>query len=265
MDAASSLSFQDRAIAITGGASGIGLAVAKTLLMLGATVYIADLAQDVPNDLKDCERVHFMGKCDVTKRTACKEFIDSIPGRVDGLVTCAGVAPFEGKLAPDEIFQLDMNVNVAGTWNVVTETIRRMTGQEQLVRAGTVPGTVRDVGQGSIVTFGSGAALRGVPGLAAYCASKHAVLGLTRTWAKDFPGLRVNMIAPGLTDTPMAQSTMTANTDASARDLAKNLVAGTPKGRLAYPTDIADAVIFLLSDWSSFITGQALPVNGGNF
>ncbi len=69
---------------------------------------------------------------------------------------------------------------------------------------------------------------------------------------------------PGLTDTPMAKSAMTENKDTSASDLGKSLIAGIPKGRLAYATDIADAVIFLLSDWSSYITGQCIPVNGGN-
>lgn len=73
----------------------------------------------------------------------------------------------------------------------------RISSQEDLELPGVVAGSVRSVGQGSIVNVGSGASLRGVAGLAAYTASKHAVMGLTRTWARDFPKMRVNLVAPG--------------------------------------------------------------------
>lgn len=96
------------------------------------------------------------------------------------------------------MFQRIMDINVKGTWNMATEAFERMEKQENLEPAGIVPGSVRSVGQGSIVNLGSGASLRGVSGLATYAASKHAVLGLTRSWARSFPNLRVNLVAPGM-------------------------------------------------------------------
>ncbi|KAI1613512.1 putative short chain alcohol dehydrogenase [Exophiala viscosa] len=261
-----SLSFAERNIAITGGGSGIGLAIVKTLLLLGANVYVVDLMETPPKEIADQERLHFTGKCDITKREACRKFLDTIPGRLDGLVSCAGVCPWEGKLPSDDLYRLNMEVNVTGVWNMGTEAIRRMSEQQDLEAPGAVPGATRSVGQGSIVNIGSGASLRGLQGLAAYTASKHAVLGLTRSWAKDFPRLRVNAVGPGVTDTPLARGAMGGTPeDRSAVKLTQALIESIPKGRMAYPSDIADSVVFLLSDWSSFITGQILPVNGGNF
>jgi NAD(P)-dependent dehydrogenase (short-subunit alcohol dehydrogenase family) len=154
--------------------------------------------ESAPVDVADHKRLHFTGRCDITKREACRQFLDSIPGRLDGLVNCAGVCPWEGKLPPDEIYRVNIEVNVTGVWNMGTEAIRRMGTQESLEVPGIVPGSTRSVGQGSIVNIGSGASIRGLQGLAAYTASKHAVLGLTRSWAKDFPGLRVNAVGPGM-------------------------------------------------------------------
>ena len=133
----------------------------------------------------------------MTERDACRSFIDSIPGRLDGLVNSAGVSGWEGKIGADAVYQRTMDVNVTGTWNMTTEALRRMSTQEDVEAPGIVPKSVRSVGQGSIVNVGSGASLRGVAGLAAYTASKHAVLGLTRSWARDFPKMRVNLVAPG--------------------------------------------------------------------
>lgn len=165
---------------------------------MGAEVHVADLCGSPPDELQGQEKFFFTGGCDVSKRAACRDFLDSIPGRLDGVVNCAGVAPFEGTTPTDEVFRLNMDVNVTGTWNMGSEAIARLSRQEDLTRPGIVPGTVRTVGEGSIVNIGSGASLRGTNGMAAYTASKHAVLGLTRSWAKDHPGMRVNCVAPGM-------------------------------------------------------------------
>lgn len=158
---------------------------------------MADIIEKSPRCLTEEKRLHFTGRCDITDREACKAFLDSIPGRLDGLVNCAGVSRWEGKIASDELYRLTMEVNVTGTWNMGTEALHRMSLQDDIERPGAYDGTRRSVGQGSIVNVGSGASLRGLPGLAAYSASKHAILGLTRSWAKDFPKLRVNAVAPG--------------------------------------------------------------------
>lgn len=183
---------------LQGGASGIGLALVKALASRGAQVYIADISPSPPQDLAALDNVHFTGNCDITSRAACKSFIDAIPGRLDGLVNCAGICPAEDKIVPDELFAKIMAVNVTGSWNMGTEAIRRMNGQELRSTEGLVPGSTRTLPAGVIVNITSGAAMRGIANLAAYCTSKHAVLGMTRAWAKDWPNLRINSVAPGM-------------------------------------------------------------------
>lgn len=168
---------------------------------------MADIADHCPAEPTENEHLHFTGKCDVTRRAACKAFLDSIPGRLDGLVNCAGISKFEGKWSTDATFQDTMLVNVTGTWNMTTEALQRMSGQEDIEHRGPIKGAMRSVGQGSIVNIGSGASVRGLPGLAAYTASKHAILGLSRSWARDFPKLRVNVVAPGWFPRSKAAST----------------------------------------------------------
>lgn len=169
----------------------------KTLLILGATVHVADIAAQIPPELADEDACHITLRCDVTTRQSCKAFMESIKGRLDGLVNCAGTSCWEGKIGADAVYQRTMDINVTGTWNMATEAFQRMSLQEVVEVPGIVPKSIRSVGQGSIVNVGSGASLRGVSGLAAYTASKHAVLGLTRSWARDFPTMRVNLVAPG--------------------------------------------------------------------
>ena len=168
-----------------------------TLLQLDAIVYVADIADSAPHDLVGRRNVHFTFCCDVTKPKSCEDFINSITGRLDGLVNCAGISGWEGIIGTDETYRRTMAINVTGTWNMTTLFLRRMSTQADSEVPGIIPGSIRSVGQGSIVNVGSGASLRGVSGLAAYTASKHAVLGLTRSWAKDFPKLRINLVAPG--------------------------------------------------------------------
>ena len=172
--------------------------MSRGLALQGASVYVADLAKEPPAELVKETNIHYTGGCDIASRAACKNFLDAIPGRLDGLVNCAGICPSEGKMASDDMYQRIMAVNTTGTWNVGTEAILRMSQQEQRTQPGLVPGSERTCGAGSIVNIGSGASLRGIPNLAAYAASKHAVLGLTRSWAKEWTNLRINMVAPGL-------------------------------------------------------------------
>lgn len=101
-------------------------------------------------------------------------------------------------MASDELYTKIMAVNVTGTWNIGTAVIRRMAQQESLSATGLLPGSERTLGAGNIVNIASGGALRGIGGMAVYSASKHAVLGLTRSWAKDWPSLRINAVAPGM-------------------------------------------------------------------
>jgi NAD(P)-dependent dehydrogenase (short-subunit alcohol dehydrogenase family) len=166
------------------------------LLNAGASVYVADIAK-CPPELQSESKLHYKDNCDITSREACKAFINSIAGRLDALVNCAGICPHEGKMASDELFARIMAINVTGSWNMGTEAIRKMTEQHGSSAPGLLPGTERSLGAGTIINIASGASLRGIAGLGAYCTSKHAVLGMTRSWAKEWPSLRVNAVAPG--------------------------------------------------------------------
>jgi NAD(P)-dependent dehydrogenase (short-subunit alcohol dehydrogenase family) len=144
------------------------------------------------------DNIHFVGGVDIANREQCHGFFNNIPGRIDGLVNCAGICPAEGQMASDEVFTRIMEVNVRGTWNMGTEAILRMSKQEQKTSIpGLLPEFTRTPGAGRIVNFASGAGIRGIANIAGYCASKHAVVGLTRAWAKDWPCLRINAVAPG--------------------------------------------------------------------
>lgn len=182
---------------LQGGGSGIGLAVARGLASKGAAVYVADITQQAPAELQGQANVHFFADLDVSSRAACKAFLDAIPGRLDGVVNSAGICPLEGKMASDDLYERVMAVNVGGTWNMGTEAILRMSQQDAHTSEGLVPGSERSLPAGSIVTISSGAGMHGVANLAAYSASKHAVVGLTRSWAKDWPSLRINSVSPG--------------------------------------------------------------------
>ncbi|KAH0847596.1 3-oxoacyl-[acyl-carrier-protein] reductase FabG [Fonsecaea pedrosoi] len=257
---------------VTGAGSGIGLETVRKLVNASAVVHAVDLVATPPPDYKEWQQqqqrqqgqVHFHGSVDVSSRVAVTKLYDAIRAispRIDGLVNSAGVCPGgDGYLQSDETYDLTMRVNVTGTWNV-TMALLALVDQESPNRGrdGPAPATTR----ASIVNLGSSASLCPWPTLAAYTASKHAVLGLTRSWSHDWAhkGVRVNMVAPGGTDTPLARAQLA---DGAGRGEA--LTAGLaliPLGRLGRPEEQADAIVFLLSEAASYITGQVLPVNGG--
>jgi len=250
--------FANRAFIVTGGSSGIGLSTAHKLLKLSATVHVIDKATAAPSDLQS-KHSHFYGGVDVSSREEVSKCFTSILQRtpdIYGLVNCAGICPNSGGyIESDEVYKATMNVNVDGTWYMSTEFLRYI---ESRHKCEPVEGIA------SIVNIGSSASIKGFSTLAAYCASKHAVLGLTRTWAMDFAsrGVRVNLVAPGGTDTPLARAQVEA-AGTRGEMSAKNGAALIPLARFGRPDELADAILFLLSDQSSYITGQVLPVNGG--
>jgi NAD(P)-dependent dehydrogenase (short-subunit alcohol dehydrogenase family) len=133
-----------------------------------------------------------------------------------------------------------------------------LTGVFLCMRAELPP--MRAQGAGAIVNLSSGAGVIGAPGLAHYCASKHGILGLTRTAALENAraGVRVNAVCPGSTDTPMLQGFM-SRSDAAR----KMILSSVPSGRLGTPEEIAEAVVWLCSDRASYVTGESLLVDGG--
>lgn len=268
--------FTDKSYVVTGGFSGIGLAIVQKLLSHGAVVHALDLSTNIPetitaaNEHKD--RFFAYTGVDVSSRAVIsKTFQDGIYPRspvIDGIVNSAGVAPVPtGENSPietDERFSRVLDINLKGTWNTVTEFLRHVLQRPSKGNGGTGHEEVSSFsspkvpeGAGNVVNIASTASVHAYPGMAAYSASKHAVLGLTRSFAKDFGsrGIRVNCVGPGATDTPISGAL-----DDSLRAAYVSMV---PMGRIARPEEVADAVLFLLSPNSSFINGQMVPVEGG--
>ena len=167
-------------------------------------------------------------------------------GRIDCAYNNAGI---EGQVAPtdsyaDDMFDKVIDVNLTGVWLCMKYEIPRLL----------------EHGGGAIVNTASGAGLVGVAGLSAYVASKHGVIGLTKTAALEYAksGIRVNAVCPGLIQTPMVE-----RLTADQPQLGEALVAMEPVGRTGRPEEIAESVVWLCSDAASFVTGHAMSVDGG--
>lgn len=180
--------FKDKVYIVTGGAAGIGLEIVKQLASAGAYAYAVDIHAERSAELAKLEscRICYLS-CDVRFRDKCHFVVESVVdqhGRLDGMINNAGVCELEGELPSDEVFTRTMDINVRGVWNMGVEAIVQMKLQEF---------------GGSIINIGSTSALKGEMRLPVYTASKHAVAGLTRTWALDQAKykIRVNCVAPG--------------------------------------------------------------------
>lgn len=252
--------FASKAYVVTGGASGIGLSVAQRLLELSAIVHVVDITSTAPTfeAISSSGRIHFHLSTDVSSRESVKRAFQSIleiSPRLHGLVACAGISSLSlSTIDSDESFDRVMAVNVRGTWNAGTEYLQHVLD--------SFPDTGDFTeGLGSLVTTGSTASFQAGARIAAYCTSKHAIVGLTKAWAQDFAskGVRVNCVAPGLTDTPALK----AYGHAMPADVINRFLQGVPMKRMALGSEIAEAVVFLLGSGSSFMTGQIIPINGG--
>jgi NAD(P)-dependent dehydrogenase (short-subunit alcohol dehydrogenase family) len=235
----------DRPVAlVTGASSGIGKATLLALVREGYDVLIADIVE--PEDRADCHFVH----CDISKESAVADLFAEILskfGRLDAAFNNAGVL---GELGPTGDcsagnFDRVIATNVRGTFLCLREELRIMAKQAS---------------GGAIVNCSSVAGLVGLAGAPAYVASKHAVAGLTKTAALEYAGanIRVNAVCPGPVDTRMLGDLMAAMP--GGRD---GLLAMEPVGRLGTPDEIAAAVVWLFSSAASFVTGQAIAVDGG--
>lgn len=223
---------------VTGGGSGIGAATADLLRERGATVVAADL--------RPGEGIEVL---DVTDEVAVDALVASIVERHGALDVAANVAGTPGVYAHVADARTDdwrdtMSVNLDGVFFCLRAELRAM----------------RASGRGSIVNVASSAGRMGVPGLSAYSASKHAVLGLTKSAALEVAhdGIRVNAVCPGSVRTPMLRSFVGGD-----EDLLEKMGRRAPMGRLGEPSEIAEAVVWLLSDAAGFVTGNALSPDGG--
>lgn len=239
-----------RVAAVTGGASGIGLAAAEQLLEAGWKVAILDRDEQALDVVRashaDADRA-FFAPLDVTDEVAVEKTIAAVAytlGGLDGLVNSAGIACDIPTLdTPVSVFRQILDVNVIGTFTAARAAARHM----------------RDHGGGAIVNLASVAGLRGSKGRAAYGSSKGAVIVLTQVMANDLAryGIRVNAVAPGPVDTPMVRAMHTA----ADRALWSHHV---PMRRYAEPREIASVIEFLLDgNRSSYMTGEIVAVDGG--
>jgi len=244
-----------KTIVITGAGGGIGLAAVSTFLTAGANVVATDLAGtgvQAAGEMGDravslVADVTSVADWEATKALAIDTF-----GAVHGLVNNAGI---EGAIVPiveypDEMFDRVMDINVKGVF----------------LGMKTFAPVIEAAGGGSIVNLSSVAGLSGASTLAPYSASKHAVIGLTKSGALDFAsmGIRCNAICPSPIDTRMMRSLEDGmKTDGISQDEMQALIAmNIPLGRYGEPSEVADLMTFLLSDDSKFLSGTAIPIDG---
>ncbi len=244
---------QQKVAIITGGNSGIGRATAVALARQGVNIIIAARrpkeGEETVKLVKDAGSEGIFVKTDVTKEDDIRSLVEQSTkkfGRLDYAFNNAGI---EESMTPlvdqrSDIFDRIINVNVKGVW---------------LSMKYEIPEMIKS-GGGSIVNMSSVAGVMGFPQMPIYIASKHAVLGLTKSAALEYArsGIRINAVAPGAVKTDMAKRVMEGNPQ-----LSQTLTSMHPIGRTAEPEEIADVVSWLLSDKSTFVLGHTLLADGG--
>ncbi len=253
--ALNALDLSGKVAAVSGGASGIGLGTAELLSALGAEVFLLDIQVEKggAEEARIREaggKVHFL-YCDVTSEESCRNaasVIEDRLGRLDILFNNAGVA-----IRKDTVdlmvqeWDLALNVTLKGVYMLSHHMIPLM----------------KKTGGGSIINTGSGWALKGGNKAVSYCAAKGGVWNMTRAMAIDHgpDNIRVNCVCPGDIDTPLLRSECAQLGD--DEDAFMEEAAARPLHRVGYPLDVANAVLFLASDLSLWVTGTHLVVDGG--
>jgi NAD(P)-dependent dehydrogenase (short-subunit alcohol dehydrogenase family) len=247
------LDFSGKVALVTGAAAGMGLATANAFAEAGAAVVLADFKEDTVNATAEvlvaAGHKAIAVRCDVSDDTQVAAMVDRTVaefGRVDAAFNNAGVM---ARIAPTadstrEEWDRVIGINLRGVWSCMKHELRQMVRQ----------------GSGAIVNNASVGALTGNPGIGSYIASKHGVVGLTRTAALEYikHGIRVNAVNPGLIDTQIARDVVSGDEHAYA-EIAKNV----PINRAGRPEEIASAVLWLCSPGASYVVGHDLTVDGG--
>lgn len=243
--------FQNKVVLITGGAFGIGKATALAFARRGAKIVLVDWIEE-PSTLKEIQATGASAifiKCDVSKPRDVEAMVHEAVRtfeKIDFAVNNAGV---EGATAnthecTEENWDKTININLKGVWLCMKHEITFMLQH----------------GQGAIVNTASVAGLIGFPGLPAYVVSKHGIVGLTKTAALEYAkqGIRINAVCPGVIKTEMIDRI--TGKDKTVEKQYENM---EPVGRMGTPDEVAEAIVWLCSDVASFVTGTALPVDGG--
>ncbi len=245
--------FDNKVALVTGGSFGIGQATALAFAERGATVVIADKIVDPEN--KTIVLINKTGskglfiQCDVSDAKDVAIMIAKVVetyGRLDYAFNNAGI---EGDMAnthecTEENWDKTIGVNLKGIWLSMKNEIPHML----------------EAGKGAIVNCASVAGMIGFQGLPAYVATKHGIVGLTKTAALEYAkeGIRVNAVCPGVIHTDMID-----RITGKDKEVEKQYINMEPVGRMGKPQEVAEAVVWLCSDAASFVTGAALPVDGG--
>lgn len=235
---------------VTGGGSGIGLAIAQRLIQADYQVVIFGRDE---NKLREVVKISPQGLCylvcDIADSSQVPRAVQHVAdqyGHIDLLVNNAGINRKKPLVdVSDTDFMEVIQTNLVGVFTMSREVGKQMIRQQK----------------GCIINISSMAAIYGVPKIIAYSASKAAVEGMTRAMASEWSaaGIRVNCIAPGFIVTEMTDKALNSDPERKAKALGR-----TPMARMGQPMEIADAVVYLASDQASYITGVVLPVDGGN-
>lgn len=249
--------FKNKVCLVTGAGSGIGQAVALAFGKEGAKVVVCDInlenAEKTADILRGVNAESLAIKVNIANREEVENMVKQTVetfGRLDCAVNCAGIA---GAVSmplheyPDEYWHQQINVNLTGTWYCMKFQITQMLQN----------------GGGTIVNLSSAAGLIAQPENTPYAASKHGVVGITKTAAREYAtkGIRINAICPTAIETPMImEGRRKLAYNPEAREAAINFQA---MKRMGQPEEVADVALWLSSEQSSFITGLAMPVDGG--
>ena len=243
--------FKNKVVIITGGSYGIGRATAIAFSKKGAKVVIADWMEDQEsiNQIKSTGAEALFIKCDVSKaedvHLMVQKTIETF-GQLDYAFNNAGIEGIKGSTmdCSEENWDKTLAVNLKGVWLCMKYQLPELLKQ----------------GKGAIVNCASIAGMIGYPDLPAYVASKHGIIGLTKTAALEFAksNIRINAVCPGVIKTPIIDR-LTGH----KKEAEDQYASMEPIGRLGTPDEVANAVLWLCSDESSFVTGHAMAVDGG--